>query len=67
MSKKPSLVRLLDTVKRDVRSVTGANLWYIMLEARELNIDNLKKGVTDIPYYPVPYSVAWRIPAVTDL
>ena len=39
-----------------------------MLEAGLATLGGVPvKGVTDVPYHPVPEAECWRVPAVTEL
>ena len=58
----------MDTVRSDVRSTTGSNIRYVILNAGLAILGGEPvKGVTDVPYLTFPETDCWPVPAVTEL
>ena len=66
-SKKMALRQLLEIAQGDVRMTTGANLRFIMLQAKKNRVADLEAGNVDIEYYPVNEAEEWKIGLVKEL
>ena len=59
---------LLQSIKRDCRSVTGSNLRNILLLTNKDDISQLQNSdITRIVYMPVPDNEMWRIEMLKEL
>ena len=65
---KKILGNLLQLIKKDVNSVTGANLRQIMILCGKQNIVDLEPiDANLIEYHPIPVEEYWRVSAVKDI
>ena len=63
--RKKVLRCVLDTVKNDVRSVTGKNLRYMKMRTKNFNEKEL--DVYDEPYNPIPNEEIWRVAMAKEI
>ena len=66
-SSKNVVKQLLNLVKMDARSVTGANLRKIKLMTGKRDLNDCKKVLRDIPYVPIPDDECWRVSVIKEL
>ena len=57
---------VLDTVKNDVRSVTGKNLRYMKMRTKNFNEKELD-DVYDEPYKLIPNEEIWRVAMAKEI
>ena len=67
-SKKMAVKMLMETAKKDVRSVTGHNFRNIMLLVGKSSVDSVKKEDVDkIEYFPLNEADRWKIGAIKEI
>ena len=66
-SSKNVVKQLLNLVKTDARSVTGANLRKIKLMTGKRELNDCRKVLRDIPYVPIPDDEWWRVSLIREL
>ena len=67
-SSKHAIKMLMDTSKKDVRSVTGGNYRNIMLLLGKTSIEDVKKeDVEKIEYFPLDETEFWKVNAIKEI
>ena len=67
-SKKKAVKMLMETAKKDVRSVTGHNFRNIMLLVGKTSVEAVKKDdAFKIEYFPIKETDSWRIDAIKEI
>ena len=67
-SPKRGLKELLNIVKNDVRSSTGSNLRWMMLNLNLNNISELESPMVDqFMYHPIHDDDTWRVPFLEEI
>ena len=67
-SKKKAVKMLMETSKKDVRSVTGQNFRNIMLLVGKTSVEAVKKeDAFKIKYYPIDETDSWRIDTIKEI
>ena len=68
ISEKKPLRNLLELSMKDLRTITGMNLRWIMLLTGKGTVEELKPADTDkIEYHKIPEEESWRIDFVQEL
>ena len=67
-SKKKAVKMLTETLKKDVRSVTGQNFRNIMLLVGKSSVEEVKKeDAYKIEYFPIKETDSWKIDAIKEI
>ena len=67
-SNKKGLIMLMETSRKDVRSVTGSNYRNIMLLTGKCRVSDVCKGdVKDLHYHKLEQSEAWKVSAIQEI
>ena len=67
-SKKKAVKMLMETSKKDVRSVTGQNFRNIMLLVGKTSVEEIKKeDALRIEYFPMKEADSWKIDAIKEI
>ena len=67
-SNKKAVKMLLETAKKDVRSVTGQNYRNIMLLVNKTSVEAVKKEDADkIEYFPMNETDSWKVNAIQEI
>ena len=67
-SKKKAVKMLLETAKKDVRSVTGQNYRNIMLLVNKTSVEAVKKEDAEkIDYFPMNETDSWKVNAIQEI
>ena len=67
-SKKRAVKMLMETAKKDVRSVTGHNFRNIMLLVGKSSVESIKKEDVDmVEYFPLDETDRWKIDAIKEI
>jgi hypothetical protein len=68
MSEKNAVKMLMETFRRDVRSVTGQNFGSIMLLAGKTSVEEIKKeDAYKIEYFPMDENDRWKVDAIKEI
>ena len=67
-SNKKGLIMLMETSRKDVRSVTGSNYRNIMLLTGKCRVSDVCKGdVKDLHYHKLDQCEAWKVGAIQEI
>ena len=67
-SKKKAVKMLMETSRRDVRSVTGQNFRNVMLLAGKTSVEEVKKeDAYKIEYFPMDENDMWKVDAIKEI
>ena len=67
-SEKKAIKMLVETSKKDVRSVTGQNLRQIMILLGKTSIEAIeKKDADDIKYFPISQEDSWKTDVIKEI
>ena len=65
-SGKKALIMLMETAKKDVRSVTGRNFRNIMLQVGKTSVHEVRKGDT-VEYFKLEAEEIWKVEAIKEI
>ena len=57
----------MNLARRDVRSVTGSNLRYIMLKSGKTNIDEVINSKVEVEYHKLEDQQLWKVAMIKEI